>query len=263
MSALDVFTYSGQQVRTVLIDGEPWFVLSDLCAVLDIANVVNVKNRIHPDGVRQADLIDSMGRNQTPTIVNESNMYEVVIRSDKPEAVVFRRWLTSVVLPAIRKTGSYSTAPAVDLASPEGILALAEKFTETARALVAVTARAEVAEDFKDAIELNDGITPREFHKKYLPSVTETEFSAALYRHRLLIDQTGQRGRNAKGKIINGKQHRHPTFQGKAFFYLHSELDRDKIRREHVRVIPGEPELLLVKWCSARGLIDKPLQLVS
>ncbi|TFD58088.1 hypothetical protein E3T43_07530 [Cryobacterium sp. Hh7] len=125
---------------------------------------------------------------------------------------------------------------------------------ESEQRAISATVRAEVAEEFKEAIELNDGITPRDFHKKYLPGVTETEFSAALYRHRLLIDQTGQRGRNAKGKIINGKQHRHPTYQGKAFFYLHSELDRDKIRREHVRVIPGEPELLLVKWCAARGL---------
>ncbi|WP_104084212.1 Rha family transcriptional regulator [Cryobacterium sp. Y11] len=133
-------------------------------------------------------------------------------------------------------------------------LQILELAMESEQRAIAATARAEVAEEFKEAIELNDGITPRDFHKKYLPGVTETQFSAALYRHRLLIDQTGQRGRNAKGKIINGKQHRHPTYQGKAFFYLHSELDRDKIRREHVRVIPGEPELLLVKWCAARGL---------
>jgi phage regulator Rha-like protein len=125
---------------------------------------------------------------------------------------------------------------------------------ESEQRAISATTRAEVAEEFKESIELNDGITPRDFHKKYLPGVTETEFNAALYRHRLLIDQTGARGRNAKGKIINGKQHRHPTYQGKAFFYLHSELDRDKVRREHVRVIPGDPELLLVKWCTARGL---------
>lgn len=153
--------------------------------------------------------------------------------------------------------------PAIDLSTPQGVLALAEQLTTTARQLVAVTARAEVAEEFKEAIELNDGITPREFHKKYLPGCTETEFNAALYRHRLLIDQTGQRGRDSKGRIKNGKQHRHPTYQGKAFFYLHSELDRDKIRREHVRVIPGEAELLLVKWCAARGLISNGLAVAS
>ena len=55
------------------------------------------------------------------------------------------------------------------------------------------------------------------------------------------------------GKKKDGKNHRRPTFQGKPFFYLHSELDRDKIRREHTRVRPGEPELALVEYMTKRG----------
>lgn len=131
------FTYEGQSVRTVVIDGEPWFVLADLCAVLDIANPRNVSGRLSDDqkGVR---LMDTPGGQQNLVIVNEAGMYEVVIRSDKPEAIAFRRWLTGTVLPQIRKTGSFGGTPALpDITTAAGVLAMAEQFATTARALVA------------------------------------------------------------------------------------------------------------------------------
>ena len=100
------FTYEDQQVRVVTIDGEPWFVLADLCRVLDVANPRNVATRLADDmkGVRR---VDTPGGAQGMTIVSEPGMYEVVIRSDKPDAKTFRRWITAEVLPSIRKTGSY------------------------------------------------------------------------------------------------------------------------------------------------------------
>lgn len=106
------FAYEGTLVRTVVINDEPWFVLADLCAVLDIAQPRNVAARLAEDqkGVRQ---MDTLGGRQQMTIVNESGMYEVVIRSDKPGAVTFRRWITAEVLPAIRKTGGYTTVAAL------------------------------------------------------------------------------------------------------------------------------------------------------
>lgn len=106
-------TPGGNPVRVIVIDGEPWFVLADLCKVLGIANVGNVAARLDEAGVRQAD-ISSGGQRRAVTAVNEPGMYEVVIRSDKPEAVAFRRWITAEVLPAIRKTGGYGHAPALE-----------------------------------------------------------------------------------------------------------------------------------------------------
>lgn len=100
------FTYNEQPVRTVVIDGEPWFVLTDLCAVLDIRNARDVSARIYED-MKGVASIDTPGGSQQMTIVSEPGMYEVVIRSDKPEAIAFRRWITSDVLPTIRKTGGY------------------------------------------------------------------------------------------------------------------------------------------------------------
>lgn len=107
MSALEVFQYANQQVRTFEIDGQPWFVLADICAVLDIANPRNVAARLDEDekGVRP---LDTPGGVQSVTIVNESGMYQVVLRSDKPEAKQFRWWVTHEVLPSIRRTGSYA-----------------------------------------------------------------------------------------------------------------------------------------------------------
>jgi anti-repressor protein len=115
LTALQQFVYAGHDVRTVDMDGEPWFVLTDLCAVLGLRNATMISQRIDADGLSQAEVIDAMGRKQTATIVNESGMYEVVIRSDKPEAVKFRRWLTGEVLPVLRRTGTYSAAPSHQL----------------------------------------------------------------------------------------------------------------------------------------------------
>lgn len=111
MSALEVFRYEGADVRTVIVDGEPWFVLSDLTKVLGLSQFRT--DRLDGDLIRNHPIADRSGRSQMTNLVNEAGMYEVVIRSDKKEAVSFRRWVTGEVLPTIRKTGSYSTVPAL------------------------------------------------------------------------------------------------------------------------------------------------------
>lgn len=143
MTSLDIFKYKGAQVRVVLIDGEPWFVLADLATILDITSVARLASRLD-EGVRQTHPLQTVGGTQQMTVVSEPGMYEVVIRSDKPEAVAFRRWITGEVLPMIRKTGSYGTPAIPDISTPEGILALAQQFTRTAEELVA--AKHEVSE---------------------------------------------------------------------------------------------------------------------
>ncbi len=106
MNELQVFTYSGNEVRTVKKNGEPWFVLKDVCAILSIGNVADVCARLDTDekGVGQ---IDTLGGRQNMNIINESGLYNVILRSDKPEAKPFRKWVTSEVLPSIRRTGGY------------------------------------------------------------------------------------------------------------------------------------------------------------
>lgn len=110
MNTLLPFAYGDQPVRVVSIDGEPWFVLADLCKVLDLTQPNKVALRI-ADDMKGRNRIPTPGGDQEMTIVSEAGMYEVIIRSDKPEAVAFRRWITADVLPAIRKTGGYGTQP--------------------------------------------------------------------------------------------------------------------------------------------------------
>lgn len=136
-SAQMVFAFGDHIVRALLIDGAPWFVLADVCRALDIANPRNVAARL-ADDVKGVRLMDTPGGAQNIGIVNEPGLYEVVIRSDKPEARRFRRWVTADVLPAIRKTGSYSRYPAHPVQLPSK--------KELAQWVVEAEERAEAAE---------------------------------------------------------------------------------------------------------------------
>lgn len=107
MNAMQVFNYEGNEVRTVIKGNEPWWVLADVCRVLDIQNNRNAARRLDDDE-KGVHLMDTLGGGQKMTIINESGLYKVILRSDKPEAKKFTRWVTHEVLPAIRKTGSYS-----------------------------------------------------------------------------------------------------------------------------------------------------------
>ncbi|MBK7821959.1 MAG: Bro-N domain-containing protein [Tessaracoccus sp.] len=112
MNSITPFQFEDHQVRVVEINGEPWFVLADLCKVLDLAKPSRVARCGIADDMRGAHLMSTPGGSQEMTIVSEAGMYEVVIRSDKPEAVTFRRWITAEVLPQIRRTGAYATPTA-------------------------------------------------------------------------------------------------------------------------------------------------------
>lgn len=108
MNDIQIFSYNSNEVRTIQRDGEPWFVLKDVCDVLGVSNSRMVADRLDPDekGVSQ---IDTLGGKQEMTIINESGLYNVILRSDKPEAKPFRKWVTTEVLPSIRKHGAYMT----------------------------------------------------------------------------------------------------------------------------------------------------------
>lgn len=108
MSNIQVFVYNKSQVRTIEKDGQTWWVLKDVCAVLGISQPIRVAERLDNDEVNQIHLIDKMGRNQKVYVVNESGLYSVILRSDKSEAKPFRKWVTSEVLPEIHKTGAYA-----------------------------------------------------------------------------------------------------------------------------------------------------------
>jgi prophage antirepressor-like protein len=109
MSNLQVFNFEQRQVRVIEHDGEPWFVARDVCDVLELVNSREAISPLDDDekGVRKTD---TLGGTQDMNIISESGLYALILRSNKVEARKFRKWVTSEVLPAIRKTGAY-TAP--------------------------------------------------------------------------------------------------------------------------------------------------------
>ncbi|WP_224701555.1 BRO-N domain-containing protein [Devosia aquimaris] len=95
------------QFRVIDKDGDPWFVLNEVCKKLGLANPGDVASRLDDDEKDAIGVSDAIGRTQKMTIINESGLYNAILRSNKPEAKTFRKWVTSEVLPAIRKTGGY------------------------------------------------------------------------------------------------------------------------------------------------------------
>lgn len=108
MNSIQIFNYQNNEVRTVELNGEPWFVLKDVCEVLgmDTAQLKKVADRLDADEKGRTQ-ITTPGGIQESWVINESGLYNVILRSDKPEAKPFRKWVTSEVLPSIRKNGGY------------------------------------------------------------------------------------------------------------------------------------------------------------
>lgn len=120
-------------VRTVFVENEPWFVATDVCRALEIRNNRDALKRLDDDEKMTVALTDShsgqRGGAQSMTVVNEPGLYSLVLGSRKPEAKVFKRWITHEVIPSIRKTGSYSVklSPAELLVEQAKVLLEQEK----------------------------------------------------------------------------------------------------------------------------------------
>ena len=111
MSEITVFENNQfGEIRTLSVDGEPWFVAADVCRALEIGDTQSALRRLDDDE-KGKDSIRTPGGNQELLIVSESGLYSLVLGSRKPEAKLFKRWITHEVIPAIRKTGVYAANP--------------------------------------------------------------------------------------------------------------------------------------------------------
>jgi len=105
------FTFNNNQIRIIEQNGEPWFVAVDVCRVLGISNVTDALRPLNTDENTLGKIEGIRRGNPKTNITSESGLYKLIMRSNKPGAKVFQDWITCEVLPAIHKTGSYSTAP--------------------------------------------------------------------------------------------------------------------------------------------------------
>lgn len=158
------FDFKGAALRTLTDEaGEPWFVLKDCMSILDLGNPTETVKMFDEDEFSTAEVIDSIGRRQQAYIISEPGLYRLVMRSRKPEAKEFQRWVTHEVLPAIRKTGGY--IPTTDADDDMTILAKAvmigqrtmeaqkRKIAEQQTRIVELEPKAR----FADAVAASDG----------------------------------------------------------------------------------------------------------
>ena len=133
MQELQIFKNSEfGEVRTKVINNEPYFSLNDVCRILEINNPSQAKTRLNKDGVISNEVIDSMGRTQQANFINESNLYKLIFQSRKSEAEKFADWVTSEVLPSIRKHGAYMSSEVIEktLSDPDYLIRLATNLKE-------------------------------------------------------------------------------------------------------------------------------------
>lgn len=128
--------------------GEVWFCLADVCRALDISNVSDAKNDL-PDGVATTyPILDSLGREQKATFVNESGLYRIIFKSRKEKALRFQDWVYSEVLPTIRKHGAYMTPETIEqvLTNPDTVIKLATQLKNEQEARKKLQERTNVLE---------------------------------------------------------------------------------------------------------------------
>lgn len=200
MNNIQIFKYENNDVRTVEMNGEPWFVLKDVCGVLGLSTPARVAERLDGDEVSQTHFTDSIGRKQETTVINESGLYSVILRSDKPEAKPFRKWVTSEVLPSIRKNGGYIAGQ--EQMTPEELMAkallvanktLAERDARISELTVQNTIMQPKAEYFDELVDRNTLTNFRETAKEL--GISEKAFIRFLIDKKYIF-------RNQRGKLM-------------------------------------------------------------
>lgn len=141
---VEVFTHKEfGKIRTLMIDGEPWFVAKDICAALELGTTSKALERLDEDE-KGVNSILTLGGNQNISVVSESGLYSLVLGSRKKEAKAFKRWVTHEVIPSIRKHGAYLTPQKIEdaLLNPDVIINLALQLKAEKQKNAELTAKA-------------------------------------------------------------------------------------------------------------------------
>lgn len=211
MTALARFTFpvTGQAVRTATLNGEPAVVANDVCAVLGQSNPRQAVSRL-PERMKGVTEVDTPGGPQKMTVLTEAGVYRIVMRSNLPAAEAFQDWLAEEVIPAIRRTGSYSVAHQLPTSFADAL----ELAARQARELEAAAPMVEQARQHRSA----DGLlSVPDFANKLKAWAKQTHGVKVL--HKEVWDFLGEIGLLIRGNTI---RHNHPTAEA--------------VRRDHVRL---------------------------
>lgn len=185
-----MFAETTTPVRTIFKNSEIWFVLSDVCKVLELSSPHKVADRLEEDEKGRSQ-IPTPGGTQEMTIINESGLYSVILRSDKPQAKVFRRWVTHEVLPSIRKQGYYSAISDDDLIAiltekrnndPKYLtkIKLSQQEQKTAKTIIVTNKLNELIERIP---EMDSGEFDKAVSALFSEGLTSTQYSHAMKRY--------------------------------------------------------------------------------
>ena len=211
------------KVRTVLIENEVWFVLIDICNILELSIPSSVIKRLDEDEVTKFDLGSLSG---ITNIINESGLYKVIFRSDKPQANQFTKWVTHDVLPSLRKTGSYSigqTSKELELKEKEIQLKTAEFLNNMADSIL-IPEYKQILNAHATKVLTGDFLLP-------LPVVGEITYSATEIGKMLNISA------NMVGRLT--KKHNLRTEEYGKVFYDKSKYSSKEVEtfRYYIKVI--------------------------
>ena len=188
MNNLEVFNFENKEVRTKSQNNEVWFCLKDVCSILEIKNHKDVVSRLNQKGVDISDTLTNGGM-QKVTFINESNLYKVIFQSRKPQAERFTEWVTSEVLPSLRKHGMYATEETIDkiLSNPDFGIRLLNELKEE-------------REKTKQLRSENDQLKPKAL---FADTVSASDTSILIGQLAKLLKQNGNDiGQNRLFKIL-------------------------------------------------------------
>ena len=221
---LQSFNFAGMQLRALLKDGAPWFVRNDACAALGIKNPNDATGNFDPEDKGVATT-DTLGGRQQVAVISEAGLYQLIFQSRKEEAKAFKKWVTSEVLPQIRKTGSYEKPKTLEERSLELIQDLTAEL-EAARPKVQVFDKVlthdhtfgfrELCKNLREHFPINETDVKRVMRDKGLL------YQRGLVATSKAVDQ-GWAVQRASG-IWGGKERFQPRFTTKTLEWLLDEL---------------------------------------
>ena len=206
-SGIKSFDFTGSDgallaaVRAVVIGSAPWFFAVDVCEALELTNTAMALQAVDEEDKNEHK--DYLGSGRKPLLVNESGLYSLIIKSRKPQAKRFKRWLTADVLPEIRRTGSYNSklpACALDFTDPAAAArAWADEYEAKNQAIGYVQRQAKYIDHLENLF--SDGLTPVQFCKR-LNGVNTSKVNAFLSEANWLYDDNAN-GTTARWRVYS------------------------------------------------------------
>ena len=243
MTTVQNFAYNDHPVRTILIDGEPAFIALDVCSVLELTNVSMALAGLDEDEKGFITIADGTPGTPMKAYVTEAGMYSLVLRSRKPEAKMFKRWITHDVLPQVRRTGSYGApAPSGPELMARALLEAAETIKAADQKVLELTPKAEAFDSFlSTAGDYSVNEAAKILARDHSIVTGEKRLRAQLEEWGWIYRHSGV-PRAKQAQVDNGRM------TEKASFYFHPETGEKVAKEPQVRITPKGLSAIRDKW---------------